>query len=192
MSVTLPFNEAKATEAAAYLLKLSGAPMSYIKLIKLLYLVDREALLVHGRPVTTDQYVQTDQGPSLSQISDLITVDSFGHSVWSDFISPLHGELEVELRREAPPSELSEAEAELIESVFVNFGGKSWRELIEFSRTLPEWTNPRGTKIPLDYADILKAHGLSPSEVAVITSELESLAAVTTLLEPWHSDAIPT
>lgn len=192
MSVTLPFSEPKATEAAAYLLKLSGAPMSYIKLIKLLYLVDREALLVHGRPVTTDRYVQTDQGPSLSQINDLITVDSFGHSVWSDFISPLHGDLEVELRREAPLSELSEAEAGLIESVFASFGGESWRELIEYSRTLPEWNDPRGTKIPLDYADILKAHGLSPSEVAVITSELESLAAVMTLLEPCHSDAIPT
>jgi hypothetical protein len=56
--------------------------MSYIKLIKLLYLVDREALLLHGRPVTTDRYVQTDQGPSLSQINDLITMGSFEDSAW--------------------------------------------------------------------------------------------------------------
>jgi hypothetical protein len=38
MAVNLPFNERKATEAAAYLLKLRGGRMSYMKLIKLLYL----------------------------------------------------------------------------------------------------------------------------------------------------------
>ena len=41
----LRFNEAKAAQAAARLLKLRGGRMSFLKLIKLLYIVDREALL---------------------------------------------------------------------------------------------------------------------------------------------------
>jgi len=50
------FNEAKATQAAALLLKLRGGRMNYMKLIKLLYLVDRTALIRWGRPVTFDSY----------------------------------------------------------------------------------------------------------------------------------------
>src|SRR4029077_8119875 len=69
----LRFNEAKAAQAAARLLKLRGGRMSFLKLIKLLYVVDREALLGGGRPVTTDQYVSMDKGPVLSKIYDLIT-----------------------------------------------------------------------------------------------------------------------
>ena len=37
-----------------------GGKMSYMKLLKLLYLVDREALLRWGRPVSTDRYVSMD------------------------------------------------------------------------------------------------------------------------------------
>ena len=40
----MPFNQPKATQAAARRLKSRGGRMSYMKLIKLLYLADREAL----------------------------------------------------------------------------------------------------------------------------------------------------
>ena len=52
--MVLRFNERRATEAAARFLKLRGGRMKYLKLIKLLYFLDREALLRWGRPVTTD------------------------------------------------------------------------------------------------------------------------------------------
>jgi uncharacterized phage-associated protein len=47
--------------------------MSYMKLIKLLYLAGREALARWGRPIPTDTYVATKHGPVLSQVLDLIT-----------------------------------------------------------------------------------------------------------------------
>ncbi len=47
--------------------------MSYMKLIKLLYLADREALARWGRPITTDTYVAMKHGPVLSYILNLIT-----------------------------------------------------------------------------------------------------------------------
>lgn len=60
----LRFNEAKATQAASRLLRLRGGRMSYLKLIKLLYIVDREAILRWGRPVTTEGTSQCQRGPS--------------------------------------------------------------------------------------------------------------------------------
>jgi uncharacterized phage-associated protein len=46
--------------------------MSYLKLIKLLYVLDGEALLRWGRPVTTDRYVSMDNSPVFSRIYNLI------------------------------------------------------------------------------------------------------------------------
>ena len=53
----LRFREAKTTQAAARLLTLRGGRMNYMKLLKLLYIVEREALLNWGRPVTADRCV---------------------------------------------------------------------------------------------------------------------------------------
>ena len=89
MSVRLAFNERKATQAAAHLLRLHGGRMSCMKLIKLLYLADREALLTWGRPISTDRYVSMDRGPVLSRVLDLATDggDPGTPSIWASSIT---------------------------------------------------------------------------------------------------------
>jgi len=42
--MNLPFDETKATQVASRILKMRGGRMHYLKLIKLLYIIDREAL----------------------------------------------------------------------------------------------------------------------------------------------------
>ncbi len=70
----MPFNETKATQAAAHLIKRRGQGyMSYMKLIKLLYFADREALLRWGSPITADTFYSMDRGPVLSRVHDLVT-----------------------------------------------------------------------------------------------------------------------
>ena len=59
----LKYREDGSTQAAARLLKRAGGPMSHMKLIKLLYLADRRALVRWGRPITCDWYVSMPQGP---------------------------------------------------------------------------------------------------------------------------------
>ena len=49
------FDEVKATQAAAKLLKQSGGSLSHMALIKLLYRADREAIRRWGLPITTDK-----------------------------------------------------------------------------------------------------------------------------------------
>ncbi len=59
------FNEKKTTAVTALLLKLNGGAINSAKLLKLLYLTDREALLRWRRPLTGDDYVSTSNGPVL-------------------------------------------------------------------------------------------------------------------------------
>jgi uncharacterized phage-associated protein len=133
-AVRIKFNEAKATQAAALLLKLRGGEMSYMKLIKLLYIVDRQALLRWGRPVTTDCYVSMDRGPVLSQTLDLITegVAPNQTSIWAEHISQPEN-YKVHLRKEAGTEELSDAETALIDEVFHRFGAMNRWELVDLA-----------------------------------------------------------
>lgn len=179
----LRFNERKATQAAACLLRLRGGEMSYMKLIKLLYLADRAALLQWGRPITTDSYVSMDRGPVLSRVLDLATDEELpGHaSVWAGHITePAH--YSVRLRKDPGDDELSEAETQLLDQIFQQHGRKTRWELVDLTHKLPEWKNPQGSAIPIQYRDILKAAGKTDIEIAAVEDELEGLALAENLL----------
>jgi uncharacterized phage-associated protein len=170
----LRFDEAKATQSAAFLLKLRGGRMHYFKLIKLLYLVDRTALLRWGIPVTTDRYASMDHGPIVSNIYNLITKD-VGKEVWSEVISPPFGEDEIRLLSpDTPPNDrLSSAEEKLMREVFDDYGYMNRWELRDYvMHKLPEWKDPHGSSTPIRIAAILKAGGESDDEIRAIMREL--------------------
>ena len=185
MLMVLRFNERRATEAAARFLKLRDGRMSYLKLIKLLYLLDREALLRWGRPVTTDRYVSMDNGPVVSRIYDLIRDEPAPGTdpVWRHYISAPQG-YEVALVAEPETDELSRAEEDLIDQIFEKFGRLNRWDLVRISHELPEWQDPKGSAIPIQYRDILRAGDKTESEIAAVEAELESLATAEALLQP--------
>lgn len=183
--VVLHFNERRATEAAARFLTLRGGRMSYLKLIKLLYLLDREALLRWGRPVTTDRYVSMDNGPVVSRIYNLIREEPAPgtDTIWRHYIS-VPNNYEVSLIAALETDELSPAEESLIEEVYAKFGALSRWELVDLTHELAEWQDPRGSAIPIEYRDILRAGNKTEGEIAAIEAELEALVAVEAMLQP--------
>jgi uncharacterized phage-associated protein len=180
------FNEKKATQAASQFLRLSAGRMNYMKLIKLLYIVDREALLRWGRPVTTDAYFSMKHGPVLSQVLDLITEGPnplVGDTFWTQHISePEH--YEVSLKKDPADDELSEAEEELIQEAFARFGRFNQWELVDVVHKFPEWKDPEGSATPINYADILKAENKAPEEIRAIENELDAVNRVDLFFSP--------
>lgn len=171
----LRFDQSKATQAAAYLLRLRGGQMHYIKLIKLLYLTDREALLRWGVTVTTDRHVSMDNGPVTSRILSLITEDR-SKPVWSEYISAPMGDYEVQLLKEAPTDKLSRAEEELLNQIFQTYGYRNRWDLIEnVMHKLPEWRDPHGSSIPIHIRDILLAAGEDEDAIRAVMRELHSI-----------------
>src|SRR5205823_7945137 len=106
----LPFNDAKATQAASRLLRAAKGKMNYLKLIKLLYLADREALIEWGRPITTDRYVSMEHGPVVIRIYDLIMAKTQADVgvIWGKHISKPR-DYKVSLVEDAGGDELSRA-----------------------------------------------------------------------------------
>ncbi|MBZ5618758.1 MAG: SocA family protein [Acidobacteriia bacterium] len=173
----LLFNEAKATQAAARLLTLRGGTMSYVKLIKLLYLADRDALIRWGRPITTDRYVSMDNGPVVSRIYDLIRNEPPPNSfrIWRKFISNPEN-YEVRLLGDPGSAELSRPEQELIDEVFAQHGLQNRWRVVDYTRSLPEWTYPDGGALPIECRDILKAADKTEKEISAVEEALESAA----------------
>ena len=172
----LRFDEAKATQAAAFFLKLRGGQMHYIKLIKLLYLTDREALLRWGAPVTTDRHVSMDNGPVTSRILNLIT-DDRPKPIWERYVSAPLGEYEVRLINDAPPTDrLSRAEEKLMQEIFNKYGHMNrWALIDNVMHKLPEWQNPNGTSIPIQLRDIMQAAGEDEQQIRAVLRELKTV-----------------
>jgi len=176
------FREEKTTQAAARLLQLRGGTMSHLKLIKLLYLLDRAALVRWGRPVTYDSYFAMPHGPVLSFTLDRIhEPEVSAGSYWDRYIAPKRNH-EVSLRGECPRGQLSAAELELIGEIFERHGHKSRWELRDLTHTLPEWQDPQGSSRRIDPADILRCEGFSEEEIQGVASDLEESALADAVL----------
>lgn len=173
------FREKKTIEAVVFLIKRHNGEMNYMKLIKLLYLADREALLTLGRPITYDRYVSMDQGPVLSHTLNKINEgDPPGiPSTWSRHISAPHN-YAVRLIMDLEPWELSDAEIDILSNIYRQYGHMDKWELVGMlHEILPEWQDPNGSSLPILYQDILQAGGMSDAEIRSIETELEVAGA---------------
>lgn len=172
----LRFREDRATQAAARLLRLRGGRMSYLKLMKLLYFADRQALLELGRPISYDMFVSMPQGPVLSRTLDLMTAEpepgvdrrSYWHTIISE---PRNYEVSL-LREDVPSDQLAAAEEAILDGVFQKYGRLSRWELRDLSHKLPEWRDPQGSCVPIRIKDILVQQGMNERDALAIEEAL--------------------
>ena len=75
-------NEKQLVEAAARLIAFEGGTINYTKLLKLLYIADRESLRRHHTSISGDAYVSMNAGPVLSRAYNLIKGEA-SSEIWS-------------------------------------------------------------------------------------------------------------
>ena len=169
------FDEQKAAQAAAYLLRRHGEPMPYIKLIKLLYLADRRALIETGYPITGDRLVSMPKGPVLSQILDLITWESRDEgSEWRKHVSLPFNYLVMAIGPR-DQGRLSDYDRSALDAVFDEFGRMDKWDVVDHTHTLPEWVDPDGSPRDIDPRVILRDAGYSDDEIAQVEDEVAAV-----------------
>jgi uncharacterized phage-associated protein len=170
----MPFDERKATEAAAFLLRLRGGRMSYLKLIKLLYLADRAALSRWGFTITNDRHVSMPHGPVVSNTYNLM-IDEADKPIWARYITPPLGNYEIATTDETcPTGTLSRAEERLLTEIFDQFGRMNRWDLRDYTHALPEWHDPHGSSLPISVPEILEAQGVAAEDVEAIVGEMRA------------------
>jgi len=171
------FNQRKVAQMAAFLLDHGKGRMSYLKLMKLLYLADRESMRRHGEPISGDRYVSMDHGPVLSQTLNLINGGvEFEEGGWNHWIED-KADYEVSLRRKTSRDaldELSEADMDVLDAIHAKFGKMDKWKLRDYThRYCSEWKDPQGSSIPIEIIDIFKALGRTPAEARKLAGRIE-------------------
>jgi hypothetical protein len=176
------FNKPKTVQLVGKLITLSGGQINKMKLIKIMYLIDREALIKWGEPVTGDRMVSMPYGPVLSTTLDLLNFgdalmpDIFeGEPIWDRFISERNHT--VSLKEPIAEDELSPAEVDLIVGVFRKFDPFNQFQLARWCHdNLPEWEDPKGSSKPIEFERVLEVAGKAPGEIEQLADDAEKYA----------------
>jgi len=157
--MTFRSNFEKSLQAAGVLLGLDGNRMERIRLLKLLYIADRELLGETGRTITGDRVVAMDHGPVLSEVYDLIKGQASRAGEWNQHVHTANRS--VELRKDPGRGELSRREVEKLTEVTDRYRDVDDWSLSGITHGFAEWSlNFReGTSSPIPWLDVLSAQG---------------------------------
>lgn len=156
------FNSQVAAQVAAFFTQKEGGEIAVLKLIKLVYLADRESMSQTGFPITNDNFVSMPHGPVNSQTLNL--VDGSAESIaWSDLLSD-RADYKLGLTRsleEDDLDDLSDADIEALEKVWAEFGHMDRWQIRDWTHdNCPEWEDPNGSANPLPHERVLKYLGV--------------------------------
>lgn len=172
------FNDRKVAHMAAFLLGLGGTRMSHLKLMKLLYLADREAMAQYGAPISGDCIVAMPHGPVLSMTLNLMDGDvESSPGGWDSLISDKENH-ELSLKRTVNRDdldELSQADIGVLEKVWKQFGHMGKWEIRDYTHDhCPEWTDPNGSSVAIPYENVFLALGRSKDVAAELSAHIEA------------------
>lgn len=180
------FSQAKTAQMAASFLSKANGQLNIVKLMKLLYLAEREALEKFGFSISDDRFVSMNLGPVLSDTYNLINGEERDSAVWDEWISD-RAQHSVALNREINSrddlDELSNAELSVIETIWQRFGHMTQWELVDYTHQhLPEWRNPNGSSTPIEVKDILQGVGYASEQSEQIAESIQSARTVKRVL----------
>ncbi len=158
----LRFNLHRTLQAAAELLKEAPAQrMNYMRLLKLLYIAEREMLAEHAQPISGDQVVAMERGPVLSRTYDLILGRGDGAAEWARFVRKDH--FDAVLTGDPGRGQLSRAILTKLGEITVRYQDKDEWDMVEETHKLEEWRKSfaPGSKSahPMRWEDALIAQG---------------------------------
>ena len=167
------FKVRKAIEAAGVLLRSTRSRrMNYMRLLKLLYIADRESLRDTGQPITGDRAVAMERGPVLNGVYSIIKEQHMGVPQWNRFFRLEAWDLL--LARETGVGELSPYEIEKLEEIARRYEDKDEWDMVQLTHDLPEWIKNKPqdrSSRPIPLEDILAAVGRSQDAESIIQEE---------------------
>ncbi|MDE2966131.1 MAG: DUF4065 domain-containing protein [Chloroflexota bacterium] len=168
------FNERRAAQAASILLDRAGGSMDYLKLVKLLYLADRVALIETETTITLDHYASMKHGPTPCRTLELMLQEQPREdSIWhryvkrQHFVAHLCGPVEWE--------QLSEYDVDRLNDIYETYGKLRASQVVSQTQALPEWRDPEESPIPIDPTDILRYAGYSDYAIELVADNNEAV-----------------
>ncbi len=172
------FQIGKATEAACEFLDRAGGQLNIMKLVKLLYLLDRLSLDRRGIPVVGGDYLSMRNGPVTSEVLDLINAGRLaGESdrLWEQCVSDRRDH-DIRLEQKPERLHLSDAEIKMIDAIWQEHGQRDQWQLVDWCHAhCDEWTPLARGCAPIAVERIGQALGKSPETVQKLAREAAEL-----------------
>ncbi len=177
------FSERKVAQMAAFFLDKRGGCMSHLKLMKLLYLADRESLAQFGAPISGDSPVAMPHGPVLSMTLDLmdgnVRPSQDGWDAWVTAKENYEVSLARSLLSRDELDELSDNDIDTLSVVWDRFGQMDRWAIRDYTHDhCPEWKDPQGSSAPIGYDEIFRALGRSAEQSAELAKCIETQKAL--------------
>ena len=154
------FGTRKIIEASAVLLRGEGRRrMAYFRLLKLLYIADRESLKETGRPIIGTKPVAMDYGPVHSKVLNLVKGTHYDSPAWAEFITK--DGYSIELTGDPGVLSLSRYEITKLGEVLERYRDIDDFDLFRITHDFPEWlgNHREGTSVAISLKDIADAVG---------------------------------
>lgn len=159
------FNARKAGQVAAFFLLQARGLLNVVKIIKLIYLADREFMRAYDEPMLMDCLVSMKNGPVNSATYACVNE---GRDGWDDFISDraVHNVGLVKSETNLDDlDELSEADTEVLAAIWAQFGHMNQWQLVAYThKNCPEWEDPGNTSTEIPYLRVFKFLGKDDPE----------------------------
>lgn len=159
------YNERKTAQIAAWFISKEGGSMPHLKLMKLLYLSERQAMATYGYTLTGDHFVSMPHGPVLSltldHINDAVPSYFEGWNSWiSDKANFIVGLVRQPHRDQM--DEVSDADLAVLEATWAKFGHMTKYQIRDYTHyQCAEWRDPQGSSQPIAYDDVFLALGFN-------------------------------
>ena len=172
------FDITKATEVACDLIRREGGVMNVMKMIKLVYALDRLSIQRRGIPVVGGTYFSLPNGPITSELLDLINSGSlWGEECrWEEFISDRQNH-EIGLKAVQIGTEhLAASELKLIDQIYAELGNKDQWQLRDWSHErCEEWSPMVRGRERISLSKMARAVGLNDEQIQQIEQDAEEL-----------------
>jgi hypothetical protein len=176
--VNFRFDVTKATEVACQFLEREGGSINIMKLVKLVYLLDRSSVERRGIPVVGGAYFSLPNGPITSEFLDLINSGclwGLQNCRWEEFMSDRQDH-EVAMIKEPGREHLSDSEIDLVEAVYREHGGKDQWQLRDWChKHCEEWTPLEDGRERIGIDRIARAVGKTEEQIARLKEEAAEL-----------------
>lgn len=166
----LKFDSEKAIQAIGVILRnhphrLAGR----LRILKLLYIAERESIMEIGHPLVGSRVVAMDHGPLHSRVLDLINGADMAEPKFSAHFFRL-GYL-VEMTEDPGVGHLSAYEVEKLQEVCERYAAvNDWTLAQEITHGFKEWSDRyrKGTSTPIPLEDIIEAVGRGEDKEAIL------------------------
>lgn len=183
--MVIRFNTTKVKQAAAVLIKAHAGRMSRLRLLKLLYIADREHFAQTLRPITGDRAVALENGPVPARTNNLLKGEDSDAPLWEQHIQP-EGPQDHRLVGDPGVDKLTRREIDLLHQVSERHRSCNDYDIAVETQQFQEWARNQpspGASRPIGFDDVLAALGLEQHKQR-IEEESQAAAALDRALSP--------